>query len=98
MHGNAPLNRPSLPPATIPRRYHESSEELNKVYLSPTSGGDEPVPMSALINGVGQGNCTGSKCRYLAFPAVPGTCQQGRTRLRIINTSGFAVFTIEVGG
>jgi hypothetical protein len=68
------------------------------VYLSPASEGQEPIPSSALINSVGQGNCTGSKCRYMAFPAVSGTCQQGRTKLRIINTSGFAMFTFQVGG
>lgn len=98
-----PHNAPAVKPAAesivqLSDWYHEDSEELSKIYLSPASKGDEPVPMSALINGVGQGNCTGSKCRYLAFPAVPGTCQQGRTKLRIINTSGFALFTLYIDG
>jgi hypothetical protein len=65
--------------------------------MSPAARGT-PIPISALINEIGQGNCTGSGCAYPVFPAARGSCQEGRTMMRIINTSGFAVFTLMVGG
>lgn len=48
--------------------------------LSPT----EPVPISALINANGQGNCTaGSRhCKYTVLPAAPGTCTNPKTKVR----------------
>lgn len=72
-------------------RYHNVSDQLVKVYLVPGDGA-EPVPVSALINGIGQGSCKGSKCSYAVVPAVNGSCASGRTKLRLINTAGFAVF------
>lgn len=56
----------------------------------------EPVPVSALINGVGQGNCTGKACRYAVIPAHPGSCRRPATLLRLINTAGFAQFLFSV--
>ena len=57
----------------------------------------EPVPISALINGVGQLNCSapGARCRYPVLPAARGgTCELPLTDIRIINTAGFAEFQV----
>ncbi|KAL4427900.1 hypothetical protein ABPG75_001989 [Micractinium tetrahymenae] len=78
--------------------YHVEASKLMKEYLSPASGGNEPVPISALINGVGQANCTGEGCRYAVIPARPGSCKHPSTILRLINTAGFAQFLFSVDG
>ncbi len=67
---------------TLPHRYHQLSEDLQKQYLSPDNAdGNEPVPMSALMNGVGQGSCRGSKCNYPVLPAVAGSCTEAKTQV-----------------
>lgn len=42
----------------------------------------EPVPISALLNGVGQGSCKGDDCKYAVVPAVEGTCDLPQTKAR----------------
>lgn len=58
----------------------------------------EPTPISALINGVGQDGCKGSKCKYAVVPAQEGgTCDDPKTGLRLINEAGFAEFIVSIG-
>jgi hypothetical protein len=68
-------------------------------FLSPASGGDEPTPYTALINGIGQGHCkaTGATgCGYSYIKGVAGSCDNPKTKLRLINGGSFAVFNISV--
>jgi len=77
-------------------RYHVEADTLLDQYLTPASQGNEPVPVSAIINNMGQGDCRGSNCSYAVVPAVNGTCEEQRTVLRIINTAGFGVFVFSI--
>lgn len=102
MKGALIIRDPSLPrfPAETTVQlsdwYHIESSVLMREYLSPASGGNEPVPISALINGVGQANCTGRGCRCAVIPAHPGSCKHPATLLRLINTAAFAQFQFSV--
>jgi len=73
--------------------YHNSSSSLLQYYTEPNGSGDEPVPDSILINGLGQLNCT-SNCTYetISIPA------KSKTRLRIINQSAFGVISFSIEG
>jgi hypothetical protein len=75
------------------------SNVLLKQYLSPASQGDEPVPYTALLNGVGQGTCVlenTTDCTYAYVKAAPSTCKDPKTRLRIISASSFARFNFSI--
>ncbi|CAF1050223.1 unnamed protein product [Didymodactylos carnosus] len=72
--------------------YHKQALTLQKSYLSQSSGGDEPVPDTGLINGIGQYNCAVNKCQYYNASIKIGAAK----RFRIINTSAFAVFLFTI--
>ena len=66
-------------------------------FLYSNNDGAEPVPQSALINGVGQAYCApGSACKYAVFPAKAGTCTSPMTKLRVVNTGGFGPFFLSI--
>lgn len=80
---------------------HLSGQTNANWFLSPASGGNEPIPYSGLINGHGSFNCS-----YTALPCDPRkqhpavfTVRRGkRYRVRIINTSAMAVFFFSIQG
>lgn len=92
--------------------YHRQSQDLLvNQFLVPESEGAEPVPDSALFNGIGQlgcrnalssGNPAFSKnpdCKYARLVAQRGgTCDSPTIRLRLINSAAFAAFNITVDG
>lgn len=57
----------------------------------------EPVPISALINGVGQGGCKGSKCKYAVVPAAEGTCDLPQTKVRAGRPRGWPLLHAAAG-
>jgi FtsP/CotA-like multicopper oxidase with cupredoxin domain len=81
--------------------YHRSSEEILAYYMSSRSFGNEPVPDSLLINGLGSFNCS------MAARARPLECVQNSSprlrinsrdpfRLRIVNTGSLPGFTLSI--
>ncbi|CAF1445753.1 unnamed protein product, partial [Didymodactylos carnosus] len=75
--------------------YHTLALDLEAYYLSPASNGTEPIPDTALINGIGQYNCSlVNKCSYYDTIIQVNTTK----RFRIINTSAFAVFVLTIHG
>jgi FtsP/CotA-like multicopper oxidase with cupredoxin domain len=85
--------------------FHRPAEDVLKWYVSPGAFGNEPVPDSLLINGMGRFDCD------MAVVARPVECEQvvegamgdilsGRvpTRLRLINVGTIAGFSISVTG
>lgn len=80
---------------------HLSGKTNADWFLSPDSGGNEPIPYSGLINGRGSYNCS-----YTTLPCDPKkqspavfNVQRGkRYRVRIINTSAMAVFDFSIQG
>jgi FtsP/CotA-like multicopper oxidase with cupredoxin domain len=84
--------------------YHSITEELLVNFLSASSGGNEPVPDSALINGVGRFNCSYSShidCTQMTVSegAYKMRLLVGKTyRLRIINAAGFSSFFFAIDG
>ncbi|PRW33210.1 multicopper oxidase [Chlorella sorokiniana] len=78
--------------------YHTPAAKLMKEYLTPASQGNEPVPITALMNGIGQGSCTSNCGRYAVLPAAPGNCSLPGTRIRIYNQAAFAWFTVRIDG
>eukprot|EP00775_Hariotina_reticulata_P010675 gene10675-10834_t len=79
--------------------YHEVSNTLLDFYLSPASGGDDPTPYGALMNGIGQatcvvGNATG--CQYAYVKGVASSCKNPKTRIRLLNGGGYANFNISI--
>ena len=50
------------------------TKDLIGKYLSPESGGDEPVPKSALMGAYGQWNCTEDECDYFVALGMAGVC------------------------
>lgn len=66
-------------------------------YNTPNSPGMEPSPNSMLINGAGQAACEGRDgCLYAVLPARAGSCDKPKTKIRIINTSGFGPFNMTI--
>eukprot|EP00798_Chlamydomonas_sp_ICE-L_P030205 gene30205-35189_t len=80
--------------------YHNTSKHIiEKEYLVPFSGARDPIPVSCLINGIGQHRCTDpAQCAYERIEAVRGTADHPMTKLRIINTAAFAVFNFSIDG
>ncbi|KAI9042193.1 uncharacterized protein KD926_006113 [Aspergillus affinis] len=83
--------------------YHQPAEEVLAWFMSIESFGNEPVPDSLLLNGVGAFNCS------MAVPARPVDCVQQemdltylnveagmRYRLRVVNTGSLAGFTLSL--
>ncbi|KAJ5759502.1 multicopper oxidase-domain-containing protein [Penicillium odoratum] len=81
--------------------YHRSADEVMSWYMRAGSFGNDPVPDSLLVNGVGQFSCS------MAVPARPVDCVQKELDsvyfdssndtsylLRIVNTGSLAGFTI----
>eukprot|EP00456_Euglypha_rotunda_P035118 TRINITY_DN2707_c0_g1_i37.p1 TRINITY_DN2707_c0_g1~~TRINITY_DN2707_c0_g1_i37.p1 ORF type:complete len:404 (+),score=50.34 TRINITY_DN2707_c0_g1_i37:139-1350(+) len=84
--------------------YHELAAELTNFYMSAASEGNEPLPDSGLVNGLGIYNCSGA--------AKPDRCISNRPleaeydvvlveeglmyRLRFINTGTYAMFKISI--
>ncbi|THC94179.1 hypothetical protein EYZ11_006352 [Aspergillus tanneri] len=81
--------------------YHQPAEEILAWFMSIASFGNEPVPDSLLVNGVGAFNCS------MAVPAQPVDCIQQELnlsyldtdiepgyKLRIVNTGSLAGFTL----
>ncbi|KAK9823622.1 hypothetical protein WJX72_004296 [[Myrmecia] bisecta] len=83
--------------------YHTGADALAASYLTPASMGNEPIPDNALVNGIGQAaGCTGASCTYArvvtSADRVPlcSASTASQQRIRIINTSGFAVFDFSI--
>ncbi|EKG22522.1 Multicopper oxidase type 1 [Macrophomina phaseolina MS6] len=86
--------------------YHRSAQDVLAWYISAGSFGNEPVPDSLLINGMGAFNCS------KAIPARPVECINfegtatpnlqfnftRRHRLRLVNTGTLAGFTLSIPG
>lgn len=80
---------------------HLSGQTNANWFLSPASGGNEPIPYSGLINGKGSYNCS-----YTTLPCDPNeqhpavfNVERGkRYRVRIVNTSAMAVFYFSIQG
>jgi FtsP/CotA-like multicopper oxidase with cupredoxin domain len=85
--------------------FHRPATAVLEWYADPANYGNEPVPDSLLINGLGRYNCT------LAVPARPVDCTQiseamlgyvldapGPARMRLVNVGTIAGFTISVDG
>ncbi|CAF4685183.1 unnamed protein product [Rotaria sp. Silwood2] len=71
--------------------YHTSAHTLLRSYLYP--GTLDPIPDTALINGIGQFNCTlNETCSYYRATIRAGTTK----RYRIINTSVYATMTLTI--
>lgn len=80
---------------TLADWYHSAAPALQAEYFSPSnSGGQEPVPDSGLINGVGRYNNGPTNIAR----AVVNVVQGQRYRLRVINISGFAQFQFSIEG
>ncbi|KAJ5689933.1 hypothetical protein N7462_004325 [Penicillium macrosclerotiorum] len=82
--------------------YHQPAAKLMSHYMSAASFGNEPVPDSLLINGVGRFECE------MAVPARPVDCisqcpdfsflaleRDSTYRIRVINTGSMAGFTLQ---
>ena len=82
--------------------YHNSTAALSQWFLSPANpDGNEPLPDSALINGMGQYDCTvarsqGYTCSTTNLRAVYSFVQGTRYRLRVINASGLHGFRFSI--
>ncbi|KAH0333647.1 hypothetical protein KCU81_g9777, partial [Aureobasidium melanogenum] len=83
--------------------YHRSAEEVLATYMSSGSFGNEPVPDSMVLNGIGSYDCS------MAVPARPIVCTSverpslslpttGRTRLRVVNVGSFAGIELNFPG
>lgn len=85
--------------------FHRPSDQVLSWYTNPGNFGNEPVPDSILINGVGRYDCS------LAVPARPVECMQlseamvgeilqkgVKTRLRLVNVGTIAGITVSVDG
>ncbi|KAJ9634741.1 hypothetical protein H2204_006190 [Knufia peltigerae] len=87
--------------------YHRPSQDVLSWYMNSRSFGNEPVPDSLLVNGIGNFNCE------MAVPARPLQClapdersqipllplmNGKRTRLRLVNTGSLAGFSIQIAG
>lgn len=83
--------------------YHRSAKDVLAWYMRAASFGNEPVPDSLLLNGLGAYNCS------KAVRARPVDCIQGnppnlsldatkRYRIRTVNVGDLAGFTISVTG
>ncbi|KAJ5312137.1 hypothetical protein N7508_002967 [Penicillium antarcticum] len=80
--------------------YHRPATEVLEWYMDPGNFGNEPVPDSLLINGVGRFDCS------MAVPARPVDCVEGMNsssldldpnityRIRVANTGALAGFTL----
>ncbi|CAI7677495.1 unnamed protein product [Penicillium pancosmium] len=81
--------------------YHPPAEDVLAWYQDPGNFGNEPVPDSLLINGVGYFNCG------MAVPARPVDCVEDQTkptflhldlsassRIRVVNTGALGGFTL----
>ncbi|PYH92531.1 hypothetical protein BO71DRAFT_456948 [Aspergillus ellipticus CBS 707.79] len=82
--------------------YHSPADQVYAWYMRAGSFGNEPVPDSFLVNGVGHFNCS------MAVPARPLDCvgqkmdlsylnidKHTHSRIRIVNTGSLAGFTLE---
>lgn len=82
-------------------RYNLTSGVNADNFLVTDDDGEEPVPNSVLINGVGQAYCGTSPsavCSYAVLPAMAGTCKNPRTKIRIVNTAAFGPFNVTIDG
>ncbi|KAJ9209949.1 CAZyme family AA1 [Paecilomyces variotii] len=80
--------------------YHRSAVDVLAWYMRAGSFGNEPVPDSLLVNGLGRYNCS------MAVPARPVDCNGNRSlpyldldpsityRIRVVNTGSLAGFTL----
>ncbi|KAI7842552.1 hypothetical protein COHA_003789 [Chlorella ohadii] len=74
---------------------------IHEFLSNKNSEGLEPIPTSALINGVGQASCPAEKsgsqqCGYPVIPAALGTCWKPATKLNLINMAAFARFIFSI--
>lgn len=60
------------------RRLHASRTQVHRTRCPIPA---EPVPITALINGIGQGSCTSNCGRYAVLPAAPGNCSLPGTKV-----------------
>ncbi|KAJ6043317.1 uncharacterized protein N7446_001512 [Penicillium canescens] len=80
--------------------YHRPASDVLEWYMDPGNFGNEPIPDSLLINGVGRFDCS------MAVPALPLDCTKGMNwsimdlvpdmtyRIRVVNTGALAGFTL----
>ena len=66
--------------------YNEPASELLVEYLSPASGGDEPMPDAIVVNG------------QLTNTLSYNTSRATRQLVRVINTAAFSMWTVSVDG
>lgn len=81
--------------------YHRTAEEVFAWYMRAASFGNEPVPDSILVNGIGAYNCSQAvrarpvDCKYRNAPAF--SLIRGKAyRLRIVNVGDLAGFTVSI--
>ncbi|RSL74535.1 hypothetical protein CEP53_000121 [Fusarium sp. AF-6] len=87
--------------------FHRNQTEVLAWYADASSRGNEPVPDSLLLNGIGRFNCS------MAVPARPVVCSQKTsdelttllspprdkaTRLRFVNAGSVAGFSVQIDG
>ncbi|GKZ85469.1 hypothetical protein AnigIFM56816_011435 [Aspergillus niger] len=70
--------------------YHRSADQVYSWYMRAGSFGNEPVPDSLLINGVGHFDCS------MAVPARPVDCTFRRTNLSYLDAKGDAAYRVRV--
>lgn len=81
--------------------YHRTAEEVFAWYMRPASFGNEPVPDSILVNGMGAYNCSQAirarpvDCESRNAPSL-SLSQSKAYRLRIVNVGDLAGFTVAV--
>ncbi|KAJ3393353.1 hypothetical protein HDU84_002148 [Entophlyctis sp. JEL0112] len=84
--------------------YHSQSDDLVNAYLNGASNpsGAEPIWDTGLLNGFGKYDCAyagGYSCSTATQSNWTWTAQPNSvTRLRLINTSGFAAFLFQIDG
>ncbi|KAJ3392856.1 hypothetical protein HDU84_003340 [Entophlyctis sp. JEL0112] len=84
--------------------YHAQSDDLTAAYLNGTTNpsGAEPIWDTGLMNGMGKYNCTyavGYICSTTAQSNWTWTAEPNSvTRVRLINTAGFAAFLFQIDG
>lgn len=55
--------------------------------------------LQALLGGIGQGYCENTNatgCGYMYIKGEAGNCANPKTKLRLINSGGFAVFQVSI--
>ena len=73
--------------------HHQLGQDLFNILMTPASGGNEPVPDSALINNVGNYYCIPPNCASMYNTNIVNGKAK---RFRIANTSAMALFHLTI--